>query len=61
MPIYEYGCYDCHKRECFFSALLRLERRAACPRGESTQTIGTKVVVRSESDGARDPAAELAG
>lgn len=53
MPIYEYGCYDCHKRvNVFFRSFSDVETKAAlCPRcgGENLKRLISRVaVVRSE-------------
>jgi len=53
MPIYEYGCYDCHKRvNVFFRSFTDVEtKEAACPRcgGTHLKRLVSKVTfVRSE-------------
>jgi putative FmdB family regulatory protein len=53
VPIYEYGCYDCHKRvNVFFRSFSDVETKAAlCPRcgGENLKRLISRVaVVRSE-------------
>ena len=53
MPIYEYGCYDCHKRvNVFFRSFSEVETKAAaCPRcgGTNIKRLVSKVAfVRSE-------------
>ncbi len=53
MPIYEYGCYDCHKRvTVFFRSFSMVEtQQAVCPRcgGIHLKRLVSKVaVVRSE-------------
>jgi putative FmdB family regulatory protein len=53
MPIYEYGCYDCHKRvNVFFRSFVEVEtKQAACPRcgGVNLKRLVSKVaVLRSE-------------
>jgi putative FmdB family regulatory protein len=53
MPIYEYGCYDCHKRvNVFFRSFSEVETKAAvCPRcgGSHLKRLVSRVaVVRSE-------------
>jgi putative FmdB family regulatory protein len=53
MPIYEYGCYDCHKRvNVFFRSFAEVAtKQAACPRcgGANLKRLVSKVaVLRSE-------------
>ncbi len=53
MPIYEYGCYDCHKRvNVFFRSFAEVEtKQATCPRCGGThlkRLISRVSVVRSE-------------
>ncbi len=53
MPIYEYGCYDCHKRvNVFFRSFAEVETKpATCPRCGGThlkRLISKVAVVRSE-------------
>ena len=53
MPIYEYGCYDCHKRvNVFFRSFADVEtKEATCPRcgGTHLKRLVSKVAfVRSE-------------
>ncbi len=53
MPIYEYGCYDCHKRvNVFFRSFADVESKEAhCPRcgGTNLKRLVSKVAfVRSE-------------
>jgi putative FmdB family regulatory protein len=53
MPIYEYGCYQCHKRvNLFFRSFSEVEtREAKCPRcgGTNLKRLVSKVaVLRSE-------------
>lgn len=53
MPIYEYGCYDCHKRvNVFFRSFAEVStRQAACPRcgGVNMKRLISKVaLLRSE-------------
>ena len=63
MPIYEYGCYDCHKRvNIFFRSFAAVETtKAVCPRcgGDHIKRLVSKVaVLRSEEsrlDNLADP------
>lgn len=53
MPIYEYGCYDCHKRvNVFFRSFAEVATKpAACPRCGGThlkRLISKVAIVRSE-------------
>jgi putative FmdB family regulatory protein len=53
MPIYEYGCYDCHKRvNVFFRSFAEATtKQAACPRcggGNLKRLISKVAVLRSE-------------
>ncbi len=65
MPIYEYGCYDCHKRvSIFFRSIAAAEQsEARCPRcgGTHLKRLVSRVArVRSEDerlDSLADPAA----
>ena len=53
MPIYEYGCYDCHKRvSVFFRSFSEVEtKEATCPRCKGTnlkRLISKVAFLRSE-------------